>query len=340
MLKSIEDFDFNKNLEYFASHQHIIDGARIVVSGASGFIGSWICELLFQISREYQVKIEVVLLTRNEKLLREKMHNIPKSFFVIEHDISRSATQIGFVSHIIHSAMPTVATSGGNIQRASLEGAKNLLKSVSLSQNKPVFVNLSSGAVYGFNKLSQGPIELSAKTARLTVVSDTLNPYTEAKIETEEFINNQTSLGSIIGCNPRLFAFFGPLLPLNQKYAIGNFMQNVVRSENIKLKTKGESVRSYMHVSTLASQLIYLLCNPIQGHSHIGSTFSKPLKWWAQYLSEIFDTGPVKYDEQAEIPSYYAPVADNRILAFDCTESERENEFRHWYNWQKDQETK
>jgi nucleoside-diphosphate-sugar epimerase len=278
------------------------------------------------------------LLTRNEPELRSKLtRETPKNFSIFEIDISKTITSLGFASHIVHTSTPTSQTHLAitNVEEASLIGARNLLDSISWGPQKPIFLNLSSGAVYGLNFVSKGPIPLSTPVSFPEVIKDFTSQYASAKIRTEEFINQKTEQGEIIGCNPRLFSFFGPLLPIDGKYAIGNFMKSVISSECIKLNTQGDSVRSYLHASSLASQLVYLLSNPIRGESHIGSTYSKPLKWWAEYLTGIFDTGPIKYGNSPESPSFYAPVADPRIPDFDLTESEREHEFLYWYNWLK-----
>jgi len=336
MLKSIESYNFQRSLTYFDLSRHNLNGSRIIISGASGFVGSWVSELLFQIAAEYQLDFEVVLLTRNEGKLRKKFSgNIPKNFFIQNLDISKISKSLGFASHVIHAATPTFQGTGriSEVEEASLRGAENLLNSISLDKQKPVFLNLSSGAVYGLNVLSQGAISINRPVSHPALIQSFADQYARSKIKTEQFINEKTSLDLIIGCNPRLFAFFGPLLPTNQKYAIGNFMNCVNNFERIKLNTQGESVRSFLHASSLASQLVHLLSNPIVGESHIGSSFSKPLKWWAEYLTEIFDLGSVDFGDFMETPTYYAPEIDPRIPEFELGESEREFEFRYWNQW-------
>jgi nucleoside-diphosphate-sugar epimerase len=338
MLKSLGNYNFQRSLRYFELSGQNLDGARIMISGASGFVGNWISELLFHIATENQLDFEVVLLTRNEGELRKKFSgNVPKNFSIQNLDVSKVSKPLGIASHVIHAATPTFQGTGKiiEVEEASLRGAENLLNSISLDKQKPVFLNLSSGAVYGLNNLSQGAISLKRPVSHPAKIETFADQYASSKIKTEQFINEKTNLGLIIGCNPRLFAFFGPLLPINQKYAIGNFMNCVKNSERIKLNTRGESVRSFMHAANLASQLIYLLSNPIVGETHIGSTFSQPLIWWAEYLSEIFGLDCIKRGNLLETPTFYAPEIDPRIPEFELSPSEREIEFRYWNQWLK-----
>jgi len=83
MLKSLESYNFQRSLRYFELSGQNLDGARIIISGASGFVGNWISELLFHIATENQLDVEVVLLTRNEVELRKKFSGIvPKNFSI------------------------------------------------------------------------------------------------------------------------------------------------------------------------------------------------------------------------------------------------------------------
>ena len=133
----------------------------------------------------------------------------------------------------------------------------------------------------------------------------------------------------------KLFAFFGPLLPIDQKYAIGNFMHSAINKTTINLKSSGLSERSYLHSSDLASQIIYLLSNPIIGPSHIGSSMHRPLLEWAEFISHVFDCGPVVTGDFNEQHSFYVPEADDRIPNLSSSFVRMELLFKNWFDWLK-----
>jgi nucleoside-diphosphate-sugar epimerase len=71
--------------------------------------------------------------------------------------------------------------------------------------------------------------------------------------------------------NPRLFAFAGPHLALDEHFAIGNFVLNAVKGEDIIVKGNPETVRSYMYPTDLINWLVRLALQPDTNYMNFGN---------------------------------------------------------------------
>jgi FlaA1/EpsC-like NDP-sugar epimerase len=58
----ISNLNFNPTLNYYADKCKSLDGSRILITGATGFVGKWLVESLIQISREFKIKIHKKLI--------------------------------------------------------------------------------------------------------------------------------------------------------------------------------------------------------------------------------------------------------------------------------------
>ena len=96
MIKSLESFDFQESFQFYETHCKSLTDSRSVITGATGFIGNWLVETLFQISREFEINYELVLLSRSEKKLRDQLsESLPLNLQIYEIDIARESRSVG-----------------------------------------------------------------------------------------------------------------------------------------------------------------------------------------------------------------------------------------------------
>jgi dTDP-glucose 4,6-dehydratase len=122
------------------------------------------------------------------------------------------------------------------------------------------FLFTSSGSVYG--PQPDGDTALSEDRALPAAGSDGRDAATigaEAKRQAEAYcadFGRERGLETVIA---RCFTFAGPAMPLDGKFAFGNFMRNALAGERIVLKGDGTPIRSYMYGADLAIWLWTLL---------------------------------------------------------------------------------
>jgi nucleoside-diphosphate-sugar epimerase len=133
--------------------------------------------------------------------------------------------------------------------------------------------------------------------------------------------------------NARLFAFFGPRLPVGVHYAIGNFMRDAWLGNEIRVEGSGESVRSYMHISDLTSKLLYLLSDGSTGTFNIGSTSGYSIKYWAEMISNHFNVPMIIQGTCNSQESSYVSPPEFRIPIGPNENSPLIPLLESWYKW-------
>jgi dTDP-glucose 4,6-dehydratase len=293
--------------------------AKILITGGSGFIGSWLIELLRYYTSTQSQEIQVVGLSRNLKLTLKK---IGQDNFEFIHWVEGGVERIPEIkfnfSHAIHCATPTTKETGSdnpeNLRSASIDGIQYLLNAARVNRNRPRILHTSSGAVYGDVKLIDGKYPLIQDLQQASIHKLSRHYlYAMAKRETEDKLNQATIDGDVSGLNARLFAFFGPGLPTTSHYAIGNLIDQAINEDSINLNGTGMAIRSYMPGNAMAALVLYVLSREFVGATHIGSNEGKTLKNWAQLISEISEK-PLdilnKFDDSSD---KYVPNWDPRI---------------------------
>src|SRR5689334_18119959 len=86
-------------------------GARVFVSGGTGFFGCWILEAMLAAEAELALDLGVVALTRNADRFREKAPHLAlhPAVRLLEGDVRNFEFPEGSFSHVIHAATEACA---------------------------------------------------------------------------------------------------------------------------------------------------------------------------------------------------------------------------------------
>jgi len=229
----------------------------VLMTGGTGFIGSWLTESWDHACRQLRGKGRLTIVSRDP------------AAFVSEHSLDSG--RVEFISGdvrsfkvaqgtnfdlVVHAATPARATLNNNRPAEMLDiilgGQENLLRQVT-NGTSPRLLFTSSGAVYG----PQSPTIDRISEDQLSG-PDTLNPrsaYHEGKRMAEMLLSIAASEGVVQPLIARLFAFHGPYLPLNEHFAIGNFIRDALTGGPIVVNGDGTTVRSYQYPTDMVSWL-------------------------------------------------------------------------------------
>ena len=286
-----------------------IDGKTITIFGGTGFIGSWItATLLRAIKNGLNLKVNVVsrkLPDINFAEIKKYNKNLE---FVLTDLASTIPKKLSDSDIILISSTPTSIRHGGtdfvNVMKASHNLIEFLETNFSVRDNfQKHIIHLSSGAVYKNREQLESPIKESED---LDYSSESI--YTSAKIKIESALRRIESRNpSIKICNPRLFAFYGPGLPLDAHFAIGNFMSDAIKGNALSVNGSAETVRSYLHIADAAVAILKLICNPTNLSINLGSSKGITIENLAYQVSDLFNLPKPMFKNLDSKKSFYVP---------------------------------
>lgn len=281
--------------------------SRIVVTGASGFVGKWITKVLMVANEQFSLNLHVLLI--GGKTFSSMNRHNTKNFAFKSIDFSTAGNFLDFgFTHAFHASTPSNIYSGSldfvKTNLVALNSMDFLLKDAIRSKIRPAIIHLSSGAVYAkshdFDK--QG-LDENQPVRQFQEDVD----YARTKLQLEELINEMNTQGIIYGSNARLFAFSGPYLPLDAHFAIGNFMKNAIDGKPIQIFGNPSTIRSYLYPVDLVILLMKILIEPRISVTNVGSKNPVTLEKVAKTVSKIFGRRDVVVSHQYSEPSSYFP---------------------------------
>lgn len=321
-LDRASDFLESKNIDF--------TGQKILITGGSGFVGSWVIDLLRYYTEKRSQNIEILGLTRKLNLTKQKLGNENFEFIQwVEGGVEKIKDLNFQFTHALHAATPATKESGlddtFNMHFASVEGMHLLLERAQKNMNHPRVLHTSSGAVYGKRntELNNFPLIQDPNGIPLDK-SLKYFEYALTKRKAELLLNNGTLKGFVSGLNARLFAFYGPGLPTKSHYAIGNLIDQGLNSKKLQLNGNGEAIRSYLPVNIMAATILCALESEIEGATHIGSDEGYTLKYWAELVADIVGKEIQFLGNFDDSDDKYVPEIDERVSGMHLAHPHRE----------------
>jgi nucleoside-diphosphate-sugar epimerase len=251
-----------------------LDGARIFLTGGTGFFGRWLLELLARAQDRLGLDIEVTVLTRNIDAFAATQPRHVRSTHLrpVAGDVRDFDFPHGSFSHVIHAATDTSALADRDRMAQIAVIAEGTRRILEFSRKAAVqrLLYVSSGAVYG-----RQPSSLPRIAEHYEGACDTLDPrsaYGNAKRLAEQMCAVTTANKETACIIARCFAFVGPGLPLDGHFAIGNFIRDALQGQPVVVTGDGTSLRSYLYAGDLAAWLLALLVRGRPGSAYnVGS---------------------------------------------------------------------
>lgn len=262
--------------------------ASLLIIGGSGFFGKSFVDYYNEKSfKKWGI---------NKLLITSRTDQIICGHKTIQYD-SNNFTSLDDVDYIIYAASTTDSqtynTNYKNEIASQKKGIKNFHRLVNTFKNPPKILYTSSGAVYGQTNLNNCLTDELITKPDPDDNNEVKKVYANIKLEWEDCLLDAYPNQSVIA---RCFAFVGSRLPLNKHFAIGNFINNYINKEVIKVNSNFSVYRSYLYASDLVEWLLTILIE------------SNPIK------NNIFNVGSDEEIELHELANIFNEISGNKTL--------------------------
>ncbi|WP_406699035.1 NAD-dependent epimerase/dehydratase family protein [Singulisphaera sp. Ch08] len=265
-------------------------GARLFITGGTGFFGCWLLESLLWADAQRRLGVELVVLTRSPEAFARKVPHLAghRAVRLHEGDVRSFADPEGTFSHVIHAATEASATLNAEAPRVMfdtiVEGTRRTLE-LARRSGASRFLLTSSGAVYG-----RQPAELTHVGEDYLGAPDPTDPrsaYGEGKRVAEHLVAHEYHAHGLDAMIARCFAFVGPYLPLDIHFAVGNFVRDALAGGPVRVAGDGTPYRSYQYAGDLMVWLWSILLRGVPARPYnVGSEESITIGDVARRIAE------------------------------------------------------
>src|SRR3984957_5520962 len=281
------------SLEHTAPLWEDVRGSRIFLTGGTGFFGCWLVESFCFVNNLLGLGAVATILTRNPEAFAQKCPYLASDSAVTLHagDVRSFAFPRGEYQYVIHAATEASA-------KQALEAPLEMLSTIIAGTERTLefavthrarkFLLTSSGAVYG--KQPADVTHIPESYGGRPGAAGPANVYQEGKRNPELLCALYQKTGRLDCKIARCWAFCGPHLPLDQHFAIGNFIGDVLAGRPIQIKGDGTPRRSYLYAADLAVWLWTILFRaPALVPFNVGSAHDVSILELAQTVAMTLD---------------------------------------------------
>lgn len=273
-MRALPESDLDEIVASAEADLRSLRGAHVLITGATGFFGTWLVAALLHGSRALDLGLRVTALARAPDRLRDRLVVDGRDdLALLAADVREFAPPPGAdFSHVIHAATAASARLNEEDPRAMFDvvvtGTRRVLD-VARACGASRVLFTSSGAVYG-----RQPEDVTHVDEACPRGPDPLDPksaYAEAKRAAELLCGIEGRAGLAVSI-ARGFAFAGPHLPLDAHFAFGNFLRDALGGGSVVVAGDGTPLRSYLYGTDLVAWLLAVLVRGRPGRAYnVGS---------------------------------------------------------------------
>lgn len=225
---------------------------RILVTGAAGLIGSFLCEKLLE--KNYQVVAVDNFISGSRNNINHLSSN--SNFKFIEHDICNPFYYDEKIDQVYHLACPASPDDFDKIPLEILSvcsrGTRHILELA--NSHKARFLFTSTSEVYGNPEIHPQKEDYWGHVNSIGPRSC----YDEGKRFAESLVMTFHRIYKLPITVVRLFNTYGPRMRINDGRVVPNFIIQALKQQPLTIHGDGQQTRSFCYVSDLVKGLVLL----------------------------------------------------------------------------------
>ena len=243
-----------------------LSGTNILVTGATGLIGGCLVEsLMMNPRRDYQVYAS----GRNEERAKVRFKDFAANpaFHFVKYDVMRplqSDVHFDYIIHAASNASPNFfAQKSVEVIKSNIDGVAHLME-YGLNHGMKRFLYVSSGEVYGEG---DGRVFTEDYSGYVNPISSR-SCYPSSKRAAETLCVSYAAEYGADVVIARPCHTYGPHFTEQDNRVYAQFIRNVLRGEDIVMKSTGEQFRSWCYVVDCVSALLHILLKGSCGEAY------------------------------------------------------------------------
>ena len=286
-------------LRVLVGREHALDALRnseLVVLGGTGFVGTWIAEMVAVLNDEYRYGIKLSLLSRSTDQFASRLPHLANraDIQLIKSDVRQLGQFPMAADWVVHAAAnPDIRAHASNpLDTASVvvDGTMSVMRTAERLGRLKKLLYLSSGLVCDSQTDS---IDGMAEDAKGAPAPDASFMYPNAKRFAETICSAARAQSRIPVLVARPFSFIGPYQSLDTPWAQTTFLSDALRGHPIRLQGDGQVVRSYLYGSDAAYWFLKILTAGQSGDVvNVGSSVGISLQDLAKEVAKHFEPSP------------------------------------------------
>ena len=255
------------NSIYDAIHiPECLRNSSFYITGASGMLASYLTFFLIWLNEYHNYGIRIIAGVRNKAKAEQRFGEYMgrQYFTLLQEDVNRKVPFDDKVDYIVHAASPASPQFYGKMPVETI--LPNVLGTYHLleyARNVGIkgFLFFSSGSVYGSLNFSARETDSGSMN-----FLDPGNCYGEAKRCGETLCRAYFTEYHVPVRAVRIYHSYGPTMDITgDRRVFSEFVSNVLKGEDIVLKSDGSAKRAFCYVSDTISAMLRVILNGVDG---------------------------------------------------------------------------